>query len=328
MHDARQPVLDAWRFWVSWADANRSWSWWAAVLLGGLLTLPWVLATLQEFEATRDSLTLFTQQRHDLGALEERNIGLARRLSTEATLPTLPDGVVQLTASVQGLELQTSGLSVGKPSPGATSEPKNWQQMPVSLRVQGAWADWQQWIARWPDALPGVTLAGLELQTQANGHVVAELSVWVPQRVPSQVAQPVSAASEAQKPPSSALAVDGAAGAVVHQQSHLHESFAPWRARELNRARQPLESVAREQVQYAGHLQQEGRTLALLRVTQHEQAVLAEFHAVEVGAYVGHDMGRIEAIEPQQLRLRELVRDPNGAWRARTVLIPFKESGL
>ena len=325
MHDARQPVWDTWRYWVSWADANRSWSGWTALLLGVLLTLPWLLAAVQEFEETQDNLALLTQQRLDLKALEERNNSLARRVNSEATQPVMPDGVLQLTASVQGLELQTAGLSVGKPAPGATSEIKNWQQMPVSLRVQGAWADWQQWIARWPDALPGVTLAGLELQTQANGHVVAELSVWVPQRVPSQAAQAVSAASETHKPASSAPAVDVAAWAVVQQQSFLHTSFAPWRASELNRARQPLESVAREQVHYSGHLEQAGRQLALLRVTRPEQAALAEFHTVAVGHYVGHDMGRIEAIEPQQLRLRELVRDANGAWHARTVLIPFKE---
>jgi Tfp pilus assembly protein PilP len=93
----------------------------------------------------------------------------------------------------------------------------------------------------------------------------------------------------------------------------------------MNRARQPLESVARELVHYSGHLEQAGRHLALLRVTRPEQAALAEFHTVAVGHYVGHDMGRIEAIEPQQLRLRELVRDANGAWRVRAVLIPFKE---
>jgi Tfp pilus assembly protein PilP len=326
MHDARQPLLDAWRYWVSWADAHRPPSWLAALLLGLMLTLPWLLPAVQDVWAAQDSLAQLSQQQHDLTALEVRNIALTRLVDTESTLPALPDSVAQLTTSAHGQGLQTSDLTVGKPTQLVTAERMNLQQLPVSLRVQGAWADWQQWIARWPEALPGVTLAELELQAQASGEVVAKVSVWLPQRQASKAAQQASAEPEAHKSPSSATAVDAAAWAQVQQQSRQHASFSPWRASELNRPRQPLESVAREQVQYTGHLEQAGRKLALLRVTQPAQSALAEFHAVGVGAYVGHDMGRIEAIDPHQLRLRELVRNANGVWHARAVFIPFKEA--
>ncbi len=327
MRDLRRAVLDAWRYGVTWADASRMSSWWAALILGLLLTLPWLLPTLQDVVTVQDSLAQLAQQQDDVRVLEEGNFALTRRVSTEATLPAMPDGVAQLTLSAHAQGLQASSVSVGKPTPVVTSERLPVQQLPVTLRVLGAWADWQHWIARWPEALPGVTLTGLELQAQPSGDVLADMSVWVPQRPASWAAQQLSAEPGAPIRPSTGLAVDAAAWAQVQQQSRQHASFVPWRVSELNRVREPLESVARERVHYAGHLQQEGRTLALLRVTQHEQAVLAEFHAVGVGAYVGHDMGRIEAIEPQQLRLRELVRDPNGAWRERTVLIPFKEGG-
>lgn len=327
MRDLRQAVLGPWRDWVTWADANRMPSWWAALLLGLLLTLPWLVPTLQDVGAVQDGLAQWAQQQDDVRVLEEGNIALTRRVSTEVTLPAMPDGVAQLILSAHAQGLQASNVLVGKPNPVVMSERMNVQQLPVNLRVQGAWADWQHWIARWPETLPGVTLTGLELQAQPNGDVLADMSVRVPQNPMSQPSHQLSAESGAPPLPSTGLAVDALAWVQLQQQSRQHASFAPWRVSELNRVREPLESVARERVHYAGHLQQEGRTLALLRVTQHEQAALAEFHAVGVGAYLGHDMGRIEAIDPQQLHLRELVRDPNGTWRVRTVLIPFKEGG-
>ena len=327
MRDLHQALLGAWRAWVAWADANRTSSGWAALFVGLLLTLPWLLSALQDVVAVQDSLVQLAQQQHELRVLEEGNIALARRVSAEATLPTMPDGVAQLTLSAHAQGLQTSGVSVGKPTPVVTSDRMNVQQVPVSLRVQGAWADWQHWIARWPEALPGVSLTGLELQAQASGDVVADMALWVLQRPVSWAAQQLSAEPGAPGLPPTGWALDASAWGRVQQQSLQHASFAPWRASEWNRKRQPLESVAREQLHYTGRLEQAGRQVALLRLTQHEQAALPEFHTVGVGAYVGHDMGRIEAIEPLQLRLRELVRDANGAWRARTVFMPFKEGG-
>lgn len=327
MRDAHGVVRHTWRYGVSWADAHRVPSWWAALVLGGVLTLPWLLPAMEALEDAQDRLTLRMQQQHDVMALETRNAELEQRLSTEAELPAMPNGVAQLTTSARDLGLQTSALSVGKPSPVLKNDQAQWQHMPVSLRVHGAWSGWQQWIARWPEALPGVTLVGLDLQAQANGEVVADVSLWVPQRVTAAAAQSVDARSDEALAPPGSPAVDAAAWALVQLQSRQHASFAPWRASELNRSRQPLESVAREQLRYVGHLEQAGRTLALLRVIRPEQAALAEFHTVALGDYLGHDMGRIEAIEPLQLRLRELVRDANGAWHARTVFIPFKEGG-
>ena len=325
MHDAHQVVLNAWRYWASWADAHRASSGWFAMILGLVLTLPWVLPAVQDVIAVQASLAQRVKEENDLIVLQERNTELSRLISAEATLPDMPDGVAQFTMSAHAQGLQTSSLSVGKPTTVVMAERSSLQQLPLRVRVQGAWADWQHWIAHWPDALPGVTLTGLELQTQPSGDVLAEMSVWVPQRAASQLQEPMGAELNTQEQTSRGLALDAAAWAKVQQASRQHASFAPWRTSELTRPRQPLESVALEQVHYAGHLEQAGRKLALLRVNPSQQTALAEFHTVEVGAYVGHDMGRIEAIEPQQLRLRELVRDANGAWRVRSVLIPFKE---
>lgn len=302
MLDASHLWVGAWRQLWAWRCANPRALWLAAVLLGAACVSPWTLLTLQTWGDVQEALGQQAAQQHDLEQLHKNNAQQQGGMAVTPGLNIASDGVTRLSESAREQRLQLSALSVGKSVRVPRTDNVAWQQLPVSFALHGAWTDWLTWVSRWPDALPGASLSLLDLKVRPDGTVAAQLSLTLPQ------------------PLSSVLP------ASTHPHAQQHPSFAPWMAKELNRPRQPLEGFAREHLRYIGHIAQAGRMLAVVRVVEPGQTSQTPLHTVAVGAYLGQDFGRVEAMDAQQLRVRELVRDASGTWQTRSVSLPFMET--
>ena len=79
-----------------------------------------------------------------------------------------------------------------------------------------------------------------------------------------------------------------------------------WQA-ELKRERQPLEAHALRDLFLTGTLRQGLNWFALVRVG-------GIVHTLQVGDYVGPDLGLVRSVDEEGLDLREIGRDPSGQW--------------
>ncbi len=302
MLEALQLWSGAWRQLWAWHCAHPKASWLAAVCLGAAWVSPWTVLTLQTWGDVQEARDQQAAQQHDLDQLAKNNAQQQDGMAVTPGFNVVPDGVTRLSEGAREQHLQLSALSVGKPVRVLRTNNVAWQQLPVTFALHGAWTDWLAWVSRWPDVLPGASLSVLDLKVRPDGAVSAQLSMALPQRL--------SATLSASPLP----------------QAQQHPSFAPWMATELNRPRQPLEGFAREHLRYIGHIAQAGRMLAVVRVVEPGQTTQTQVHTVAVGAYLGQDFGRVEAMDAQQLRVRELVRDASGTWQTRSVSLPFMET--
>lgn len=302
MLDVAALLSGTWRQLLAWSCVNPRASWLAAVLLGMACVSPWTLWELQAWWGVQDALDQQAAQQHDLEQLEKSNADQRTSMAATPVLKPSPDGVNRLSEGAREKRLQLSAVSLGKPVQVLRTDSVELQQLPLSFALQGAWTDWLDWVSRWPDVLPSASLSRLDLQVRPDGTVAAQLSLLLPQHV------------------SSAWATS------AHPDAAPHLSFAPWMAKELSRPRQPLEGFAREHLRYIGHIAQAGRMLAVVRVVDPAQTAQTRVHTVAVGAYLGQDFGRVEAMDAQQLRVRELVRDASGTWQTRSVSLPFMET--
>lgn len=316
MHELGVLWSSAWRLALAWADANRSASWALSACIGLAMPLPWAWLQWQARQENQDRVAEHTAQWRDLAQLEQRNAQLRQQLKAVPSHRTDPDPLVRLSEGARAAGLQTSGLTVGKPERVASSAEHTWQQRPVSVSVQGQGTAWQLWVARWPEQLSGATLRTLDLQVQPDGTVSAQLALML--------AQPTN--PQAETAPVDASASGATWVSTQHQHAQQHPSFAPWMGDELRRPRQPLEAFALAHVRYIGHMTQAGRKLALVRVADPAQPTHGQVHTVAVGSYLGQDLGRVEAVDTEQLRLRELVRDASGAWHTRWVRLALMEN--
>jgi type IV pilus assembly protein PilP len=110
------------------------------------------------------------------------------------------------------------------------------------------------------------------------------------------------------------------------QHAQQHPSYARWVAPELRRTRTHLEALPRERLRYVGRISQDGLHQALLRGAEPTSTALhAPIYRVAVGDYVGQDFGRVQTIGADQLTLRELVRNAQGVWQPREVILPLED---
>jgi Tfp pilus assembly protein PilP len=112
-----------------------------------------------------------------------------------------------------------------------------------------------------------------------------------------------------------------------------HPSFTTWVEPERHRLREPLEGFARERLRYVGWVSQGKGVQALVQVREDGSSsakAIARLgdtvYRVGPGGYLGQDWGRVSHVTPEQVHVRELVRDPEGVWSARHVTLPL-ESG-
>jgi len=326
MPDHLAALAGAWRQVVAWAFAHRKASWAVALLLGVACVMPWGMASLQTWLEVQAQWEQQGIDQRNLAGLEATNADLRRTLSAGAALETLP-GMGRMTEGAHQQGLHITGLTMGKPVRVLRTDSAELQQLPVSFKAQGTWANWSSWVSGWPQQMPSAQLHMLELVARPDGSVDVQVSVAVPQRVALQ-AEPASAPQPDGLAPSgeAALADVTAWAATQRQQAQQHPSFAPWMALELKRPRQALEAFPLAHLRYIGHLTQAGRSLALVRVMDPSQSALSQVYTVSVGTYLGQDFGRVEAVDLAQLQVRELVRDANGTWQTRRVSLPWTET--
>jgi type IV pilus assembly protein PilP len=89
---------------------------------------------------------------------------------------------------------------------------------------------------------------------------------------------------------------------------------------DLNRPKEPLESVPLETLRMVGVLQQSKQTFALVRAD-------TSLYRVKVGNYLGQNFGLITNISENQIQLRELVQDAAGDWAERQSTLQLQEAG-
>lgn len=89
---------------------------------------------------------------------------------------------------------------------------------------------------------------------------------------------------------------------------------------DLNRPKEPLESVPLETLRMVGVLQQSKQTFALVRAD-------TSLYRVKVGNYLGQNFGLITNISENQIQLRELVQDAAGDWTERQSTLQLQEAG-
>jgi len=85
------------------------------------------------------------------------------------------------------------------------------------------------------------------------------------------------------------------------------------------RAKEALEEYPLDSLSYVGTLTQNHSTWALVRDPD------GTIHRVSTGNYLGQNYGRIVAITPQGIKLRELVQKPNGGWLERKNSIALRD---
>jgi len=87
---------------------------------------------------------------------------------------------------------------------------------------------------------------------------------------------------------------------------------------EKTRRKEPLESVALEEMSMVGILDRSGRMVALV-------SVAGLLHQVQVGNYLGPNFGRVTKISENQIIVREITQDSVGEWSERQATLQLQE---
>ncbi len=104
----------------------------------------------------------------------------------------------------------------------------------------------------------------------------------------------------------------------LKRDSNQATSNAALIAPELNRRKEPLESMPLDAVAMVGSLVKLGQPVALVKVDN-------LLYQVRVGNYLGQNFGRITKISETELALREIVQDAAGEWTERAATLQLQE---
>lgn len=316
--DWRQP----WR----WPRSFQNVLWVGAGVLGVLFVSPWWLHSWQAWDEANTAQAKLQAQQDATQTLHAQTAQLLQAQTQPALLLTDASVLIGL-AQQQGLELSQLGLH--KPQQNAAMNALHLQQLPVHLKVQGAWDDWLNWLAQWPTAAPGVTVASLELKAEPRGGISAQLVAVVVQPMTSESAFELSSVNLV-----GAAAADpfNAQGWTSLQRAHAeqHPSYTRLVMPELLRPRDVLEAYSRERLQYVGHIASGAALEALVKVLPPNGAKkdeqMTSVYRVRLGQRLGQDFGKVMTVEPDQLLLQELALTPTGEWQTREVRLPLQEA--
>jgi len=90
---------------------------------------------------------------------------------------------------------------------------------------------------------------------------------------------------------------------------------------ELNRRKEPLESIPLDSIAMVGSLDKSGTPTALVKVDN----LLYQIH---LGNYLGPNYGKVTNITETSIQLREIVQDSSGDWVERSSTLNLKEETL
>ena len=315
-----------WRKPEAWPRAFQRVSWVLALGLGFAALSPvWGSAwhdwrTALTAQMALDALVGDTQ-------ILRRQILQMQATPTAEVLPFI--GASEISHSAHQNALKPTAVAMGRAIPSAAMEAVHAQQWPIHLHAAGSWASWLGWLAQWPTAMPGVTVASLDLQADAQGGVNAQLGLLSP-RLLAPVSPVVQPDKLAQTTTTSLGPFDVNAwhqAQALHAQQH--PSYALYAAPEMRRSRHALENFPRHDLRYVGHLSSglELQALVQVAVTDNKASVVSpQVHRVRVGDRLGQDFGHVLRVEKHQIQLRELTADPKGEWQMRQVVMPLEVS--
>jgi Tfp pilus assembly protein PilP len=314
-------------------DWRQPWGWprklqyglfMGAGVLGILLLSPWWLQSWQAWDEASAAQAKLQEQQAATQALREQTAQLLQTHKQPMLALADPDVLTQL-AQQQGLQLSQLGLE--KPQQSPALKALHMEQLPVHLKVQGSWDGWLNWLAKWPTAAPGVTVASLELKADPRGGISAQVLAVAPQSTAAESSFELSSVN-----------LDGAAtdpfnaqAWVSAQRTHAeqHPSYMRLVAPELLRPRDVLEAFPRERLQYVGHLASGSELEALIKVLPpvgaKKEAQLMNVYRVRLGQRLGQDFGKVLNVQPDHLLLQELTMTSAGEWHTREVRLPLQE---
>lgn len=325
MSVASMQQLD-WRQPWGWPRAFQNASFVGAGVLGLLLLSPWWLRSWQAWVEAIEAQAKGLAQQVAIQALHEQT---AQLLQTQNQPQVALADAAALNQLAQQQGLQLSQLGVEKPQQSATLAALHMQQLPVHLKVQGSWDSWLNWLAQWPTAAPGVTVASLELKSDPLGGISAQLLAVAPQSTAVESAFALSSVDldgVAATDPFNAQAWATAQRAHAQQRPSYTRLVAP----ELTRPRDVLEAFPRDRLQYVGHLASGAELEALIKVLPlthtKKDAQMMSIYRVRLGQRIGQDFGKVLAVQPEHLLLQELAVTSAGEWQTREVRLPLQEA--
>ena len=319
------PQLDIHRPWL-WPRAYQYALFVASGVLGAVLLSPWWLNSWQAWDEANETQSSLLAKQELTQALRAQTAQLLQSQSKSQASFADVSALNQL-AQEQGLQFYQVGLDKPQHSPAMTA--LQVQQLPVHLKVQGSWDGWLNWLAQWPTVVPGVAVASLELKADPSGGISAHLVATAPQSTATEAAFELSSVSlDAAAPSDPFSSSDWIHAQRVHIEKH--PSFARLVAPELLRPRDLLETYSRDRLQYVGQIASKGEVQALVKVLPPSSAkkdlLMMSVHRVRVGSHLGHDFGKVVAVQPDHLLVHELALMPSGEWQIREVRLPLHEA--
>ncbi len=313
-----------WRQPWGWPRAFQNALFVGTALLGVLLLTPWWLHSWQAWDEANVAEVELQAQQVATQALREQTAQLLQTLKQQAMLAD----AALLTQLAQQQGLQFSELGIDKPQQTTALSALHMQQLPVHLKVQGSWHGWLNWLAQWPTAAPGVTVASLDLKADPRGGISAQVLAVAPQFTATESAFELSSVNF-----EVALVTDpfDAKGWVSAQRAHAekHPSYTSLVAPELLRPRDMLEAFPRERLQYVGHISTGSELEALIKVLPpadaKKEAQLMHVYRVRLGQRLGQDFGKVLTVQSDHLLLQELAVTSAGEWHTREVRLPLQE---
>ena len=297
-----------------------------AGVLGVLLLSPWWLHSWYTWDEANEAQAKLLEQQVATHALHVQTAQLLQMQSQPQAALADANALTHL-AQQQGL--QFSQLALDKPQQSPTLHALHMQQVPVHLKVQGSWDGWLNWLAQWPIAAPGVTVASLELKADPRGGISAQVLAVAPQSTEAGASfEWPSVNVEGAAPTDPFNAQDWAHAQRAHAEQH--PSYTRLVAPELLRPRNVLETYSRERLQYVGQIASGGEVDALVQVLPpvgaKKDTPMMSVYRVRVGSHLGQDFGKVLVVQPDQLVVQELVLGPQGEWHNREVRLPLHEA--
>ena len=316
-------------------DVRQPWAWPRAAqqalligagLVGALLLSPWWLQSLSAWTEVTQAQDKLLVQQQATQALREQTAQLLQAAQVD---PTTFADVKVLTELAQQQGLQFSYLGMDKPQQTVSLSALQIQQLPMHLKVQGSWDGWLNWLAQWPKAAPGVTVASLELKADPRGGISAQMLAVAPQSTQPESAFELSSVKLDDAAPTDPFSAQAWASA-QRQHAEQHPSYARLVAPELLRPRDLLETFPRERLQYVGQIGAGAELEALVKVlpptADKKDTAMSSVHRVRVGSHLGQDFGKVLAVQFDQLVVQELALTPTGEWQTREVRLPLQQA--
>ena len=319
------PQLD-WRQPWCWPGTYYYTMWVGAAIAGALLLSPWWWRSWQDWNDAQASQTHWAAQQKATQALRTQTTEL-QQVRNQTAVAWIDADMLGQSAQQQGLAL--SQLRSDRPQHSPVLSALHMQTLPVQVRVQGNWDSWLAWLAQWPTAAPGVTVASLELKADPRGGIDADVLAVVPQPIATDVRFAHASVSLEVLAPTDPFSSQ-AWLATQHAHAAQHPSYGRLVAPELLRARDVLEAYPSERLQYVGQIATQGEPEALIKVLPPTGAAkevpMMSVHRVRVGHHLGQDFGKLLAVEDHQLVVQTLALSPTGEWQTHVVRWPLHEA--